>query len=280
MNITREFNNPKQWIKQLKQLFLDNLELMEKALLQGTPYPDLYESGTVYERENIGVEYWQDANQLIDNLAGDCEDLAAYRAAQYASIGIAAEPEIVKIKSGQYHAIVRMPNGSVEDPSRILIAKHGYHGRGARPGHGKRKAKWRARKRKNHSVAFVGLPAIIQKSPASACKPGYIYIPGHGRNEAEALGYAIQNTYTAQGLPSIPVGESGLYNPQGTAQALPQGQIPPDLLNTVMQNPELQKLAMTNPYTAAGFALLQNPMVQEGLKTGGKAAMKKLRKWF
>lgn len=275
MRITRNYKNPNKWIENLIELFQDNVQLMNE-----NDYPDLYDSGIVYERENVGVENWQDADELLHNMAGDCEDLACYRAAQYEVSGIGARPEIIKVKEGQYHAVVRMPDGTIEDPSRILISKSGYHGRGYN-GRGRKKAKWRIhRKRKGPAIAFVGLPALVKEKPETAARVQYAYIPGRGNNEIEALGNALENVYSSQALPTLPVNNQGLVYPQGNYSAVPLTQVSPDLMNTVMQNPELQKLAMTNPYSAAAFTLLQNPAIQSGIKQGAKSLKRKLRKWF
>ena len=275
MRITRNYKNPNKWAEKILELFQDNVNLMSE-----NPYPDLYESGVVYERENIGVENWQDADELLSNLAGDCEDLACYRAAQYEVSGIGARPEIVKIKEGQYHAVVRMPDGTIEDPSRILIAKSGYHGRGYN-GRGKKRAKWRVRRRRNRpAIAFVGLPALEKRRPETAARVKYIYIPGRGRNAVSALGNALENTYQSQNLQALPVNNQGLVLPSGESAVTPLNTLSPDLMQAVMNNPKLQKLAMTNPYTATAFTLLQNPAVQAGLKQGGKVLKRKLRKWF
>lgn len=94
---------------------------MLAAQRAGRPMPALYESGIVYRREQPRSERWQSAVELLATGQGDCEDLAAYRAAE---LRLAGEPATVYIKRtarGTFHAIVRRADGTLEDPSRILL---------------------------------------------------------------------------------------------------------------------------------------------------------------
>lgn len=85
--------------------------------------PALYRSGIVYRREPRGVEVWQTAAVTAERGIGDCEDLAIYRAAELQRAGIAAWPVVVRTRTrGQLHAVVRWPDGTIEDPSRIALA--------------------------------------------------------------------------------------------------------------------------------------------------------------
>lgn len=103
---------------------------MHDASLGGDGFPSLYESGIVYRREPQGREDWQSASELLKSGAGDCEDLAAYRVGELRNEG---EPAIVKViqnPSGSYHAIVQRADGTLEDPSRKLIAIEAIGNRG------------------------------------------------------------------------------------------------------------------------------------------------------
>jgi hypothetical protein len=103
-----------------------NYALMHTARVGGGGFPSLYRSGVVYRREQPGREEWQTAIDLLRGLAGDCEDLAAYRAAELRCEGEPATVAIKRTKRGSYHAVVRRADGTYEDPSRILLAlEHG-----------------------------------------------------------------------------------------------------------------------------------------------------------
>ena len=80
--------------------------------------PPLYRSGVRYGRERMvaGVaEDWQTSARTLARGWGDCEDLACWRAAEVAG----AVPWPVRTPAG-WHIVVRMPDGSVEDPSARL----------------------------------------------------------------------------------------------------------------------------------------------------------------
>lgn len=86
--------------------------------------PLLYGSGVVYKPER-NTEIWQDIPTIIKAGFGDCEDLACWRAAELKYAGIAARPYIKwrllpNKKTWMYHAVVRLPNTKIEDPSLAL----------------------------------------------------------------------------------------------------------------------------------------------------------------
>ena len=99
-----------------------NYQMMHHAQLGGDRFPELYRSGIVYRREPIGEEVWQNAAELLRHGAGDCEDLAAYRAAELRMEGEPATVSIKRTRRGSFHAVVRRADGRIEDPSKILIA--------------------------------------------------------------------------------------------------------------------------------------------------------------
>lgn len=89
-------------------------------------FPKLYDTHVLYRLEN-GTENWQDVPTTFDKGYGDCEDLACWRAGELQAMGIPALPYITwrKTPSGTiYHALLRWPDGKIEDPSRAL----GMHG--------------------------------------------------------------------------------------------------------------------------------------------------------
>lgn len=105
-----------------------------------TVIPPLYASGIVYREEAPGREDWLDVGAMLRQGHADCEDLAAYRAAELRVAGFDVEPVIkyqwipreVMLAQGypanklpgrgvwMVHCCVRWPDGTVEDPSKIL----------------------------------------------------------------------------------------------------------------------------------------------------------------
>lgn len=103
---------------------LEVLTLADEAYLRRNPgTPDLYRAGVRYQAEPIPQEQWKAIPYVLRDKHGDCEDLAAWRVASYRVRGIAARPTFIWRKVGQvkiYHILVELPNGTIEDPSRIL----------------------------------------------------------------------------------------------------------------------------------------------------------------
>lgn len=86
--------------------------------------PKLYEAGVHYQREGkyrLGrqKEKWLTVPLVLILKRGDCEDLACYRAAEHRVAGVKAVAIAVESSIG-YHIVVRLPNGQIEDPSRVL----------------------------------------------------------------------------------------------------------------------------------------------------------------
>lgn len=106
-------------------LVLLDVFYMEHALDRGIELPALYESGIVYRREPKGREWWEAATDilgLVDDRSGDCEDLAAYRAAELRVFDDEiAMVRVVRTSRGTFHAVVEREDGEIEDPSRILV---------------------------------------------------------------------------------------------------------------------------------------------------------------
>lgn len=76
------------------------------------------------ERILRGVEIFLDVPSLYARGKGDCNELAPVRIAELWQAGIDASPHLIKDRglggSWTYHAAVLHPDGSSEDPSRIL----------------------------------------------------------------------------------------------------------------------------------------------------------------
>lgn len=101
--------------------------LVEINILYLSDYPEtppLYETDVIYQTEQ--TEQWKDVPRIIEDGWGDCEDLACWRIAELRHKGIAARPYIkwraspTRPGMDRYHAVVRLPDGRIEDPSRSL----------------------------------------------------------------------------------------------------------------------------------------------------------------
>jgi hypothetical protein len=99
----------------------------DTASVSGVETPSLYESGIRYRREPPGEEWWEnaaDALGVVADRSGDCEDLSAYRAAELRVFegDPDARVRIIRTPRGTFHAVVEHGDGTIEDPSRILLA--------------------------------------------------------------------------------------------------------------------------------------------------------------
>ena len=83
----------------------------------------LYVSGVRYQAEPPGKEDWLTAPQVLRAGFGDCEDLAGWRAAEYRVMGIPARAVAIRTGPKMFHAVVQLPDGSYEDPSKRLGMK-------------------------------------------------------------------------------------------------------------------------------------------------------------
>jgi hypothetical protein len=72
----------------------------------------------------LGGERFRDIGRILEKGAVDCDNLAAWRAAELRQSGIAASPYITwKQRSDggyTYHVLVRWPDNTLEDPSLLL----------------------------------------------------------------------------------------------------------------------------------------------------------------
>lgn len=108
------------WIGALIATNLAYLEMFPNTV-------SLYESGVYYKEEPMGLEDFFDIPTVLLQGFADCEDLAAWRCAEYLSLGIPAYPvvswEAIEHRNGVidllFHVQVSGPNG-IEDPSAIL----------------------------------------------------------------------------------------------------------------------------------------------------------------
>lgn len=104
------------------QVFLTALQLVDQDQLRSGRYPALYRSGVRYQREPRGREDWQTVSRAYRAKVADCEDLAAWRAAELVVTGedSGARAVIKRVRPGLIHCLVMRGNGSMEDPSRLL----------------------------------------------------------------------------------------------------------------------------------------------------------------
>lgn len=120
------------------QLALDVLtDLNALTLAHNDRIPPIYASGVRYARESAlmgdGLEVaaldprsgtveerFSHLARVLEIGAGDCDDLASWRAAELrVRHGIDARATPVP-SDGGYHVVVRYPDGRIEDPSAIL----------------------------------------------------------------------------------------------------------------------------------------------------------------
>lgn len=95
--------------------------IAEEEIAQGY-IPPLYESGVRYQREPLGAEHWLAPSGVLGRGAGDCEDLAAWRAAELRVTGEDPNAQAVVVRTGPrtWHAVVAREDGAYEDPSAML----------------------------------------------------------------------------------------------------------------------------------------------------------------
>lgn len=102
---------------------LEGLTALNYVFLSRFDVPPLYKSGVRYRREQPGREQWLTIPEVLDEGFGDCEDLAAWRAAEIRLKGLPAFVRVVRSGRRSFHAIVQRPDGTIEDPSKVLGMK-------------------------------------------------------------------------------------------------------------------------------------------------------------
>jgi hypothetical protein len=87
----------------------------------GESAPRLYTSGVRYRQP--GKTEWHTVADLYDLLTGDCKDLVAARCAELRVFESEPATPCVYLTSreGRYHAVVRRADGTIEDPSLVLV---------------------------------------------------------------------------------------------------------------------------------------------------------------
>jgi hypothetical protein len=108
---------------------VESVAEQNRLLMSKHPLPALYESGVVFRNEPwcSKFETLATAPVVYRRGWGDCAHLVAWRIAELRNQGVAATCKIywrVHKKAGAtvrlFHVEVRLPDGSVEDPSRFL----------------------------------------------------------------------------------------------------------------------------------------------------------------
>jgi len=108
------------------EALLEGLVRANMAALRRHPLPSVYAAGVRYAREPRGQERWQLAPEVARRKRGDCEDLAAWRAAELRVAGErGARVAVVRTGRRLLHAVVRRASGQLEDPSARLGMKGG-----------------------------------------------------------------------------------------------------------------------------------------------------------
>ena len=97
-----------------------NLQMFRAASQAGRPVPSVYKAGIHWQRDQ--GETWDTADIVRRRGYGDCEDLAAWRAAELRMQGIPAAAVVRQSNSPgvAWHAVVALPGGKFEDPSAKL----------------------------------------------------------------------------------------------------------------------------------------------------------------
>ena len=102
-----------------------NCWMLQEMEERGFVVPLLYDSGVRYRRERPGEEWWESITDIMGvhgDGEGDCEDLSAIRAAELRYYyGEPARVRIGRTRRGSFHAVVERGDGTIEDPSRILV---------------------------------------------------------------------------------------------------------------------------------------------------------------
>lgn len=112
---------------------------LNRLYLRRNPHtPLIYASGVVYRREPRrddlpgaeqtvrGEERWNTIEEALAQGWVDCDDAAPWRAAELCERwGIQARPRFVAEGPGLWHVVVELPNGTREDPCRILGMRPG-----------------------------------------------------------------------------------------------------------------------------------------------------------
>jgi hypothetical protein len=102
---------------------LCGLVRVNQEIIKRKKFKPLYKSGVRYVREERMAgepERWLNIEELHAKRKGDCEEITAARVAELRALGIDAQPYVKRTGPKKFHALVLMPSGKFEDPSRKL----------------------------------------------------------------------------------------------------------------------------------------------------------------
>jgi len=111
----------------IRDILQAQAEGVARELLLGRELPPLYSSGVRYKPEpnrGTGVELFDDPWTVWHRGWGDCDDLVIWRCGEILARLVPAGI-VCKFRSPRYHVAVRKADGSLEDPSKVLIAMYG-----------------------------------------------------------------------------------------------------------------------------------------------------------
>lgn len=112
------------WLNKVLAL---GVELAKDDLRRHPQLPRLFRARVRYARtDDLGFENFALPSQVYRKGWADCDQLSVWAAAALQLRGIAARAVVRRSGPGLWHAVVRMPNGRILDPSRRL----GMRGRG------------------------------------------------------------------------------------------------------------------------------------------------------
>jgi transglutaminase-like putative cysteine protease len=107
------------------ELAVELLARLGLEQMQRHQFPPMYGGAVRYQREPAGVEIWQPAIDVYGTGNGDCEDLAALQLAWLWKQGIQARADVLSVNPYLKHVRVRLPDGTLLDPSAKLGMKGG-----------------------------------------------------------------------------------------------------------------------------------------------------------
>lgn len=122
LRITMEIPGEPEAIEQA----LEGLIGVNMALMRGRRFPAVYDTKLRYRLEPAGQDDWQTYDRLLQAGEGDCEDFVGARVAELRLAGeLGARPRVVPVpgRSDAFHTFVQRQDGSIDDPSKVMIYK-------------------------------------------------------------------------------------------------------------------------------------------------------------
>lgn len=111
----------------LEALVRQNLWQLDFLARAGRPAAPLYQTPVVYRRDPPGKEWFRSLARVYSTGWGDCDDLAAIRAAEIRRAGGRAFAEVRPTpRPNVLHAVVTDGRNLVEDPTEFLASLGRY----------------------------------------------------------------------------------------------------------------------------------------------------------